>query len=247
MGKELTAPDTRIEKYLAAIAGKYTGKLPEPISCIDQYLKISAENVAGGTSGGVAFEASQNASPLAHAGGLHYTDSDTGADTVPDLLDNLPLSYYTTGITGSDPAGDFGLDDNNRLRLHNAFILFSIGSNISGEISRSTPVFEDVNVLLEPWHMPAWFDKCKKNPASIPIATSVQSTSDNAAKLLIYPRIKEWDTENQVLVIRYSVLAVGDTDIAIPADAPVHFTFTGFAYNIDAINLVGYNPVYTKK
>lgn len=247
MGKELTAPDTRIEKYLAAIAGKYTGKLPEPISCIDQYLKIIAENFAGGTSGGVAFEANQNTSPLAHAGGLHCTDSDTGADTVPDLLDNLPLSYYTTGITGSDPAGDFGLDDNNRLRLHNAFILFSIGSNISGAISRTTPIFEDINVMLEPWHMPAWFDRCKENPASIPIATSVQSTSDDAAKLLIYPRIKEWDTESQVLVIRYSVLAVGDTDITIPADSPVHFTFTGFAYNVDAINRVGYNPVYTKK
>lgn len=49
---ELTMPTERAEKYLAKMAKAYDGTLPEPISNIDKYLKILAENGTGGSSGG---------------------------------------------------------------------------------------------------------------------------------------------------------------------------------------------------
>lgn len=47
----LSMPTERAEKYLAKMAKVYDGTLPEPISNIDRYLKILAENDAGGGSG----------------------------------------------------------------------------------------------------------------------------------------------------------------------------------------------------
>lgn len=49
---DLTMPTERAEKYLAKMAKAYDGTLPEPISNIDKYLKILAENGSGGGSGG---------------------------------------------------------------------------------------------------------------------------------------------------------------------------------------------------
>lgn len=49
---DLTMPTERAEKYLAKMAKAYDGTLPEPISNIDKYLKIIAENGTGGGSGG---------------------------------------------------------------------------------------------------------------------------------------------------------------------------------------------------
>ena len=48
---DLTMPTERAEKYLAKMAKAYDGTLPEPISNIDKYLKIIAENDTGGGSG----------------------------------------------------------------------------------------------------------------------------------------------------------------------------------------------------
>ena len=44
---DLTMPTERAEKYLAKMAKAYDGALPEPISNIDKYLKIIAENGTG--------------------------------------------------------------------------------------------------------------------------------------------------------------------------------------------------------
>ena len=49
---DLSMPTERAEKYLAKMAKVYDGTLPEPISNIDRYLKILAENGTGGGSGG---------------------------------------------------------------------------------------------------------------------------------------------------------------------------------------------------
>lgn len=91
---DLTMPTERAEKYLAKMAKQYDGTLPEPISNIDKYLKILAENDAGGGSGG-----ENTPKPLENADlntvtetGFYYADFDHTCKNVPSKVGTYGFS-----------------------------------------------------------------------------------------------------------------------------------------------------------
>ena len=98
----LTMPTERAEKYLAKMAKAYDGTLPEPISNIDKYLKILAENGSGGGSGGgITPKKLENADlNTVTETGSYYADFDHTCKNVPDKVGSYGFSIIVTNGGG---------------------------------------------------------------------------------------------------------------------------------------------------
>lgn len=99
---DLTMPTERAEKYLAKMAKAYDGTLPEPISNIDKYLKILAENgTGGGSGGGITPKKLENAdlNTLTETGS-YYADFDHTCKNVPDKVGGYGFSIMVTNGGG---------------------------------------------------------------------------------------------------------------------------------------------------
>lgn len=98
----LTMPTERAEKYLAKMAKAYDGTLPEPISNIDKYLKIIAENDTGGGSGsGITPKKLENADLNAVTEtGSYYADFDHTCKNVPSKVGTYGFSIIVTNGGG---------------------------------------------------------------------------------------------------------------------------------------------------
>ena len=99
---ELTMPTERAEKYLAKMAKAYDGTLPEPISNIDKYLKIIAENdTSGGSGGGITPKKLENADlNTVTETGSYYADFDHTCKNVPDKVGSYGFSIIVTNGGG---------------------------------------------------------------------------------------------------------------------------------------------------
>lgn len=99
---ELTMPTERAEKYLAKMAKQYDGTLPEPISNIDKYLKILAENGTGGSSGGgITPKKLENADlNTVTETGSYYADFDHTCKNVPSKVGGYGFSIIVTNGGG---------------------------------------------------------------------------------------------------------------------------------------------------
>ena len=99
---ELTMPTERAEKYLAKMAKAYDGTLPEPISNIDKYLKILAENGSGGGSGGgITPKKLENADlNTVTETGSYYADFDHTCKNVPTKVGSYGFSIIVTNGGG---------------------------------------------------------------------------------------------------------------------------------------------------
>lgn len=99
---DLTMPTERAEKYLAKMAKQYDGTLPEPISNIDKYLKILAENGSGGGSGGgITPKKLENADLNAVTEtGSYYADFDHTCKNVPKKVGSYGFSIIVTNGGG---------------------------------------------------------------------------------------------------------------------------------------------------
>lgn len=99
---DLTMPTERAEKYLAKMAKAYDGALPEPISNIDKYLKILAENGSGGGSGGgITPKKLENADlNTVTETGSYYADFDHTCKNVPDKVGSYGFSIIVTNGGG---------------------------------------------------------------------------------------------------------------------------------------------------
>lgn len=100
---DLTMPTERAEKYLAKMAKQYDGTLPEPISNIDKYLKILAENgTGGGTSGGgntPKLLENTDLNTLTETG-FYYADFDHTCKNVPAKVGSYGFSIMVTNGGG---------------------------------------------------------------------------------------------------------------------------------------------------
>ena len=98
----LTMPTERAEKYLAKMAKAYDGALPEPISNIDKYLKILAENGSGGGSGGGITPKKLENTDLntVTETGSYYADFDHTCKNVPDKVGSYGFSIIVTNGGG---------------------------------------------------------------------------------------------------------------------------------------------------
>lgn len=99
---DLTMPTERAEKYLAKMAKQYDGTLPEPISNIDKYLKILAENGTGGGSGsGNTPKLLENADlNTVTETGFYYADFDHNCKNVPSKVGSYGFSIIVTNGGG---------------------------------------------------------------------------------------------------------------------------------------------------
>lgn len=99
---ELTMPTERAEKYLAKMTKQYDGTLPEPISNIDKYLKILAENGTGGSSGGgITPKKLENADlNTVTETGSYYADFDHTCKNVPSKVGSYGFSIMVTNGGG---------------------------------------------------------------------------------------------------------------------------------------------------
>lgn len=99
---DLTMPTERAEKYLAKMAKAYDGTLPEPISNIDKYLKILAENGTGGSSGGgITPKKLENADlNTVTETGSYYADFDHTCKNVPSKVGGYGFSIIVTNGGG---------------------------------------------------------------------------------------------------------------------------------------------------
>lgn len=99
---DLTMPTERAEKYLAKMAKQYDGTLPEPISNIDKYLKILAENGSGGgSSGGITPKKLENADlNTVTETGSYYADFDHTCKNVPKKVGSYGFSIIVTNGGG---------------------------------------------------------------------------------------------------------------------------------------------------
>lgn len=98
---DLTMPTERAEKYLAKMAKAYDGTLPEPISNIDKYLKILAENGTGGSGGGITPKKLENADlNTVTETGSYYADFDHTCKNVPDKVGSYGFSIIVTNGGG---------------------------------------------------------------------------------------------------------------------------------------------------
>lgn len=99
---DLTMPTERAEKYLAKMAKQYDGTLPEPISNIDKYLKILAENGSGGGSGGgITPKKLENADlNTVTETGSYYADFDHTCKNVPKKVGSYGFSIIVTNGGG---------------------------------------------------------------------------------------------------------------------------------------------------
>lgn len=99
---ELTMPTERAEKYLAKMAKVYDGTLPEPISNIDKYLKILAENGSGGGSGGgITPKKLENIDlNTVTETGSYYADFDHTCKNVPSKVGSYGFSIIVTNGGG---------------------------------------------------------------------------------------------------------------------------------------------------
>lgn len=99
---DLTMPTERAEKYLAKMAKQYDGTLPEPISNIDKYLKILAENgTGGGSGGGIAPKKLENADlNTVTETGFYYANFDHTCKNVPSKVGSYGFSIIVTNGGG---------------------------------------------------------------------------------------------------------------------------------------------------
>lgn len=99
---DLTMPTERAEKYLAKMAKVYDGTLPEPISNIDKYLKILAENGSGGGSGGgITPKKLENIDlNTVTETGSYYADFDHTCKNVPKKVGSYGFSIIVTNGGG---------------------------------------------------------------------------------------------------------------------------------------------------
>lgn len=98
---DLTMPTERAEKYLAKMAKVYEGALPEPISNIDRYLKLLAENDAGGGSGGITPKPLENADlNTVTETGFYYAGFDHTCKNVPAKVGTYGFSIMVTNCGG---------------------------------------------------------------------------------------------------------------------------------------------------
>ena len=99
---DLTMPTERAEKYLAKMAKAYDGTLPEPISSIDKYLKILAENGSGGGSGGgITPKKLENVDlNTVTETGSYYADFDHTCKNVPTKVGSYGFSIIVTNGGG---------------------------------------------------------------------------------------------------------------------------------------------------
>ena len=99
---DLTIPTERAEKYLAKMAKQYDGALPEPISNIDKYLKIIAENGTGsGSGGGITPKKLENADlNTVTETGSYYADFDHTCKNVPSKVGGYGFSIIVTNGGG---------------------------------------------------------------------------------------------------------------------------------------------------
>lgn len=98
---DLSMPTERSEKYLAKMAKVYDGTLPEPISNIDRYLKLLAENDAGGGSGGITPKPLENADlNTVTETGFYYADFDHTCKNVPSKVGSYGFSIIVTNGGG---------------------------------------------------------------------------------------------------------------------------------------------------
>ena len=99
---DLTMPTERAEKYLAKMAKEYDGTLPEPISNIDKYLKIIAENGTGsGSGGGITPKKLENADlNTVTETGSYYADFDHTCKNVPSKVGSYGFSIIVTNGSG---------------------------------------------------------------------------------------------------------------------------------------------------
>lgn len=99
---DLTMPTERAEKYLAKMAKQYDGTLPEPISNIDKYLKILAENGSGGGSGGgITPKKLENVDlNTVTEAGSYYADFDHTCKNVPSKVGSYGFSIIVTNGGG---------------------------------------------------------------------------------------------------------------------------------------------------
>jgi hypothetical protein len=99
---DLTMPTERAEKYLAKMAKTYDGTLPEPISNIDKYLKILAENGTGGSSGGGITPKKLENTDLntVTETGSYYADFDHTCKNVPSKVGSYGFSIIVTNGGG---------------------------------------------------------------------------------------------------------------------------------------------------
>ena len=99
---DLTMPTERAEKYLAKMAKQYDGTLPEPISNIDKYLKILAENgTGGGSGGGITPKKLENADlNTVTETGSYYADFDHTCKNVPSKVGTYGFSIIVTNGGG---------------------------------------------------------------------------------------------------------------------------------------------------
>lgn len=98
----LSMPTERAEKYLAKMAKAYDGTLPEPISNIDKYLKILAENDAGGSGGGNTPKPLENADlNTVTETGFYYADFDHTCKNVPSKVGTYGFSIVVINGGGA--------------------------------------------------------------------------------------------------------------------------------------------------
>lgn len=99
---DLTMPTERAEKYLAKMAKEYDGALPEPISNIDKYLKIIAENgTGGGSGGGITPKKLENIDlNTVTETGSYYADFDHTCKNVPSKVGGYGFSIIVTNGGG---------------------------------------------------------------------------------------------------------------------------------------------------
>lgn len=99
---DLTMPTERAEKYLAKMAKAYDGTLPEPISNIDKYLKILAENgTGGGSGGGITPKKLENVDlNTVTETGSYYADFDHTCKNVPSKVGSYGFSIIVTNGGG---------------------------------------------------------------------------------------------------------------------------------------------------
>lgn len=98
----LSMPTERAEKYLAKMAKAYDGTLPEPISNIDKYLKIIAENgTGGGSGGGITPKKLENIDlNTVTETGFYYADFDHTCKNVPSKVGSYGFSIIITNGGG---------------------------------------------------------------------------------------------------------------------------------------------------
>nr|DAI34633.1 MAG TPA: hypothetical protein [Caudoviricetes sp.] len=99
---DLSMPTERAEKYLAKMAKQYDGTLPEPISNIDKYLKILAENgTGGGSGGGITPKKLENIDlNTVTETGSYYADFDHTCKNVPNKVGSYGFSIIVTNGGG---------------------------------------------------------------------------------------------------------------------------------------------------